>query len=291
MTDTVFIQANARQMLGARMSAFSYQRQSASPDSFDVKIIAAEDFPRLMQSSQSVLRGGRVRVWDPNDLQSFTPLRFAPPSLMGFTGRAVVTDPDCFGVGDVAELFRRDLDGKPIWAVPRPGHNGQADYLATSVLLLDCAQLKHWEFDRQLDDLFAHRFDYVDWIELKREDRATIGHLEPEWNSFDRLTPATKILHTTKRRTQPWKTGLPVDYTLRESGPLDVIRRLANRRYQPHPDRNQEAFVFSLLAEMVDSGVLTSDELVGEMAADHIRHDAPALIDRYRGWTLFEQAA
>jgi len=291
VTDTVFIQANARQMLGARISAFSYKRQSASPDRFDVKIIAAEEFPRLMRPGQSIIRAGHVRYWDPDDLQSFTPLRFAPPSLMGFTGRALVTDPDCFGVGDVAELFARDLTAKPIWAVPRPGHNGQADYIATSVLLLDCAKLEHWDFDRDLDDLFAHCFDYVDWIELKREPRASIGLLEPEWNSFDTLTPATKILHTTKRRTQPWRTGLPVDYTLRERGPLDILRRLVNRRYQPHPDRNQEAFVFSLLAEMIDSGAFGREELIAEMAANHIRHDSFDLIDRYRGWALFEQAA
>ena len=291
MKDTVFIQANARQMLGARISAFSYKRQSALPDSFDVTILAAEDFPRLMEPGQSILRAGHVRDWDPDDLQSFTPLRFAPPSVMGFTGRAVVTDPDCFGVGDVAELFRRDLGDKPIWAVPRPGHNGQADYIATSVLVLDCAKLKHWDFDRDLGDLFAHRFDYVDWIELKREPRDSIGLLEREWNSFDKLTPATKILHTTKRRTQPWRTGLPVDYTLRERGPIDILRRLVNRRYQPHPDRNQEAFIFSLLAEMVDSGVLGKDELVAEMAGNHIRHDSFELIERYRGWELFEQAA
>ncbi len=286
MTDTVFIQANARQMLGAKISAFSYKQQSASPDSFDVKIIAAEDFPRLMQPGQSILRGGHVRAWDPDDLQSFTPLRFAPPSLIGFEGRAVVTDPDCFGVGDVAALFARDLGGKPIWAVARPGYNGDPDYITTSVMLLDCAQLKHWDFEPLLADLFERRFDYLPWVELKLEDRSTIGLLEPEWNSFDRLTPATKILHTTKRRTQPWKTGLPVDYTLRESGPLDVLRRLVNRNYQPHPDRNQEAFVFSLLAEMVDTGVMGRDELVREMAADHIRHDSFALIERYRGWAL-----
>ena len=286
MTGTVFIQANARQMLGAKISAFSYKHQSASPDSFDVKIIAAEDFPRLMQPGQSILRGGHVRAWDPDDLQSFTPLRFAPPSLMGFEGRAVVTDPDCFGVGDDAELFARDLGGKPIWAVPRPGYNGDPDYLATSVMLLDCAQLKHWDFEPLLNGLFERRFDYLPWVELKLEDRSTIGLLEGEWNSFDRLNRETKILHTTKRRTQPWKTGLPVDYTLRESGPFDVLRRLVNRRYQAHPDRNQEAFVYSLLADMVDHSEITKDELVREMAANHIRHDSLELIDRYRGWAL-----
>ena len=291
MKPAVFIQANARQMMGARIAAYSYKRNSRRPESFDVRIMSAEDFPRLNRPGQSILRAGHIREWDPDDLQSFTPLRFAPPSLMRFAGRAVVTDPDCFGVGDIAELLERDMAGKAIMAVPRPGHNGQADYIATSVMLLDCARLRHWDFGRLLDDLFAHRFDYSDWMELKREDRSTIGLLEPQWNHFDRLTPRTKVLHTTKRRTQPWKTGLPIDYTLRESGPWDVLRRLAARRYQPHPDPNQEALVFLLLAEMVDRGIVTRDELIAEMAADHIRHDSFELIDRYRGCDLVEQAA
>jgi hypothetical protein len=291
MKPTVFIQANSRQMLGAKISAYSYKRQSRSPENFDVRILTLADFPRLAEEGQSIMRGGFTRDWDPDDLQSFTPLRFAPPTLMGFEGQAVVTDPDCFGVGDVAGLLNRDMAGKAICAVARPGHNADPDYVATSVMLLDCSRLKHWDFGPLLDRLFAKAFDYVPWMELKYEDRETIGFLEPEWNSFDQLTPETKILHTTKRRTQPWKTGLPVDYTLRESGPLDVLRRLVNRRYQRHPDRNQEAYVFSLLAEMVESGEVTRPELVEEMAANHIRHDSLELIDRYRGWELFKQAA
>ena len=281
---TVFIQANARQMLGAKISAHSYKKASRRPDSFDVRIMDAAKWPRLMRKGQSILRAGHVRDWDPDDLQSFTPLRFAPPSLMKFKGKAVVTDPDCFGVGDVADLLERDMDGKAIMAVPRPGHNKRNDYIATSVMLLDCARLKHWDFDQQLDDLFAHRFDYIDWIELKREEPATIGFLEPEWNDFDRLTAETKILHTTKRRTQPWKAGLPIDYTLRERGPFDFIRRLKRRNYEAHPDRNQEALVYSLLADLVDQGTVTRQELVGEMAANHVRHDSLELVDRYRGW-------
>jgi len=203
---------------------------------------------------------------------------------MKFKGKALVTDPDCFGVGDVADLFDRDMGGKAIMAVPRPGHNRRNDYIATSVMLLDNARLAHWDFDQQLDDLFAKRFDYIDWIELKREDPATIGFLEPEWNDFDRLTPNTKILHTTKRRTQPWKAGLPIDYTLRERGPLDFLRRLKLSRYEQHPDQNQEALVYSLLADLVDRGDVSKQELVTEMAANHVRHDSLDLVDRYRGW-------
>ena len=114
MAQTVFIQANARQMLGARISAYSYKRNAAKPGSFDVRILDTAEHPRLMKPGQTILRGGHVRPWDPDDLQSFTPLRFYPPQAMGFEGLAVVTDPDIFAAGDVGELFSRDLDGKPI---------------------------------------------------------------------------------------------------------------------------------------------------------------------------------
>ena len=161
-------------------------------------------------------------------------------------------------------------------AVPRPGHNGQADYIATSVMLLDCAKLKHWQFDKDLDDLFGHRFDYVDWIELKREDRATIGFLEPEWNNFDRLTSRTGILHTTKRRTQPWKTGLPVDYTLRERGPFDFLRRWRSRHYEAHPDPQAGGIGLFAARRFGRRGEVTKEELKAEMAANHVRHDFAA---------------
>lgn len=283
MKPTVFIQANARQHLGARISAYSYRRNARDPDSFDIKILDVRDFPRLMDPGQSIVRGGQVRQWDPQDLQSFTPLRFYPPTAMEFEGVAVVTDPDVFALGDVGELFSRDLKGKAIWAVRRPGHNGRRDYIATSVMVLDCSKLGHWRFDAFLDGLFGHAFDYFDWIDLKREDPKTIGFLEPQWNDFDRLAPDTKLLHTTKRRTQPWKTGLPVDFTLQRMWPVNLLNRML-MRYLPHPDPNQEAFIYSLLAEMVDSGEVTKDELRREMAANHIRHDSLRLIDRYRGW-------
>ncbi len=54
--------------------------------------------------------------------------------------------------------------------------------------------------------------DYMDWVSLKLEDPATIGLFENQWNDFDNLTDETKLLHNTKRKTQPWKTGLKIDY-------------------------------------------------------------------------------
>ena len=126
MTNTVFIQANPRQMLGARISAYSYKRNSRSPRSFDVRIMTLDDFPRLKRPGQSLLRAGHIRAWNPDDLQSFSPLRFAPPTLLKWTGRSVVTDPDCFGVGDIAELFKRNMRLSLRAVAARESHKGGA---------------------------------------------------------------------------------------------------------------------------------------------------------------------
>lgn len=286
MKPTVVIHTNDKQMLGALVSAHSFRRNSRTPDAFDVRIVNAGEFPELQEAGHSFVRGGHVREWDPADLQSFTPVRFAIPGLLGYQGRALVTDPDVFAVGDVAELFGRNLEGKAIWCTPRPGYRKITDPLATSVMLLDCAKLKHWKFKDQLDALWAHKVDYLDWINLRLESLDTIGLLEPEWNDFDHLTPRTKLLHNTKRRTQPWKTGLPVDFTFKERGLLNfalpIVRKLAPN-YTRHPDQRQEAYFYALLADALDSGAVTSEQVRKEVRLGHVRPDSESLIDRYRG--------
>ena len=81
------------------------------------------------------------------------------------------------------------LDGKAIFARPRPGHNNRDDYIASSVMLLDCAKLTHWDVEVQFGKMFAGELDYEDWIILATEARESIGFLENHWNDFDRLTP------------------------------------------------------------------------------------------------------
>ena len=286
MKPTVVIHTNDKQMLGALVSAHSYRRNSRTADAFDVRVVNASEFPELQERGHTLLRGGHVREWDPEDLQSFTPVRYAIPGLLGYEGLALVTDPDVFAVGDVAELFARDLQGKAIWCTPRPGYHKITDPLATSVMLLDNAKLKHWRFADDLKALWGHKVDYLDWINLKREDLDTIGLLEPEWNDFDRLTPETKLLHNTKRRTQPWKTGLPIDFTFKERGLLNfalpIVRKLAPN-YTRHPDRKQEAYFYAMLADALDSGVVKKEQVEKEVGLGHVRPDSEALIERYRG--------
>jgi hypothetical protein len=282
MKNTVFIHTNGKQMAGAIVSAHSLKRNSRNPGAFDVKIIRQEDFAFFGEfEGRQFLRAGGWRAWKNDDLQSFTPTRFMPPELMGYEGRAVIIDPDVFAVGDVNELLSRDMEGKAIMARRRSGHNGRDDYIASSVMLIDCAKLKHWNVRKQFEEMFAGKLDYENWIVLANEPRESIGFLEAEWNDFDTLTPATKLLHNTKRRTQPWKTGLPVDFTNRVSLigrflPENRIRLWG--KYKKHPDRRQEAFFFALLRECVDTGQISLAQIETEMRDNHVRHDAIELI-------------
>lgn len=290
----VFIQANERQWLGALVSAYSMKRNSAHPEAFDVEIMHVRDYPFLAEKEgQSFLRGGTNRVWRMKDLQSFTPLRFMPPKLMGYQGRAVVVDPDVFAVGDVHELFTRDMQGAGVMGRRRSDIAEKAWQIATSVMLLDCAKLRHWDAEQQFEDLFRRKLDYKDWIVLRHEERGNVGVLEPEWNDFDRLTPRTKMLHNTKRRTQPWKAGLPVDFTpadkLRKHPMLAKLNGLRARvfgdygllgHYRVHPDPEQERFFFGLVRECLEKGIVSESAIRNEMRQNHVRHDALRLVEQ-----------
>ena len=288
----VFIQTNERQWLGALVSAHSMKRNSKNPEAFDIEIMHVRDFPFLAKKEgQKFLRGGVERVWRMDDLQSFTPLRYMPPKLMGYQGRAVVTDPDVFAVGDIYDLLTMDMGGAAVMGRRRWDKPDKAWRIATSVMLLDCARLTHWKPEEEFDELFRFERDYKDWMVLAHEDPKNIGILDEEWNDFDRLTDKTKLLHNTKRRTQPWKTGLPVDYVpadkLKKYPLLPALNRLRARlfgeyamlgSYRRHPDPRQERLFFSLLKECLEEGTISEALVRDEMAKSHVRRDALSLV-------------
>jgi hypothetical protein len=295
MDHCVFIHTNHKQIVGALVAEHALRRNSRHNDSFDVRIIEHRDYPFFnAREGQLYLRDGMKRPWLNDDLQSFTPLRFMPPELMGYRGRAVVIDPDVFAVGDVWELLTRDMTDKAILCRARTGTKGCVDKcLATSVMLLDCARLTHWRVAEQFNEMFEFKRDYMDWICLRTEPRESIGLFENEWNDFDRLTDRTKMLHTTRRRTQPWKTGLPIDHRPREKfrafPPLRWLMKARRAvfgeyallgRYQRHPDPAQEQLFFGLLKECLETGRVSEDMIRHEMVSNHVRHDAFEVLDR-----------
>jgi hypothetical protein len=294
MKPTVFIHTNQKQMLGALVSRYSLRKNASDPEAFDVKLIEAKDYPCMAaREAQRYRRDGEMRPWLNNDLQSFTPLRFAPPGLMNYEGRAVVMDPDIFAVGDIGELLDRDMQGNAIMCRPKSGRKGRKGAFASSVMLLDCARLTHWQFERDFGEMFepdAQR-DYMDWISLKLENPDSIGLLENAWNDFDHLDENTKLLHNTKRKTQPWKTGLKIDYRPADTFQLFPPRhwfRRARRAlfgdyrfagtYSAHPDPRQETFFFGLVKECLNDGEITEAMLRDEIDRGHLRADAFELL-------------
>jgi len=284
----VFIQTNHKQYIGALAAAHALARYSDHTDKFSIEIIDVRDYPYFTaREGQVYLRDGAHREWLNDDLQSFTLTRFMPPELMGYQGRAVVIDPDVFAVSDVWDLLSRDMQGHAIMVRPRSGGKGKSGCMATSVMLLDCEQLGHWRVEEQFAKMFADELDYMDWICLKKEPADSIGLFENEWNNFDKLTPATRMLHTTKRKTQPWKTGLPADFrppeTLRLFPPSGWImyarRKLFGEyafmgKYQQNPDMAQQDLFFGLVQECLDKGTITENMLSEAMQNNYVRHDA-----------------
>lgn len=291
----VFIQTNHKQMTGALVAEHALRRYSRHNDRFEVTIMDTRDYPFFAaREGQRYLRDGAEWQWFNDDLQSFTPTRFMPPALMGYEGRAVVLDPDIFAAADVWDLLSRDMQGKAILCRMRTGPKGFIDKCwASSVMLLDCGRLGHWNAEKQFNAMFDFELDYHRWVCLKNEDPDSIGVLDQEWNDFDRFTPDTRLLHTTRRKTQPWKTGLPVDWRLAERfrlfPPIGWLMRARRRlfgvygllgRYTAHPDRNQEWFFFALLKECLAQGRISEEFLRAEMARNHIRHDTLEVLER-----------
>ncbi|MCX2981149.1 hypothetical protein EYC98_09760 [Halieaceae bacterium IMCC14734] len=285
----VFIHVNHKQILGAHVGERALRHFSANNDKFDVRFIDTRDHPFLeAREGQEFLRNGVMREWLIDDLQSFTPLRFMPPKLMGFEGRALIIDPDVFAVSDVWELLNRDMGGKAILCRPRSRiSNDTNGPMASSVMLLDCAKLRHWDAETQFNEMFESKRDYKKWITLEYEARDTIGLLEKNWNDLDVLNQQTKMLHTTKRWTQPWKAGLPIDFVPADKSkwfpPLGWIMHLRRKlfgdyallgKYKSHPDSNQENLFFGLLQECLEKGEVSEAMVKHEMAQNHVRHDA-----------------
>lgn len=282
MRNAVFIHTNPKQIVGALVARHALLRHSAAPERFDVRIIQTTDFPALASfEGRRYLREGRPATWRNDDLQSFTPLRFAVPELMAYAGRAVLIDPDVFALADINELLDRDMDGAAVMARRMQADFRRPLHYASSVMLMECARLRHWNWLADFERVFRGERDYRDWMWLLLEPPGTVAALESQWNDFDRLAPDTRMLHNTHRRTQPWKTGLPSDFTPRGTTLASRagiwLRKLTGRgagHYKRHPDPAQERLFFRLLGECLENGSIDRALLEGEMARRHVRRDA-----------------
>lgn len=269
-----FVQANRKQMLGALLARYAIEKQSGG--TIPVTILIADELApfQAFEGTRYRFDGRSWRTHDADDLQSFTLTRFMPPEEMAFQGRALVIDPDVFAIRDPRVLMAQDMGDKAILACRK------RDAWDSSVMLLDCARLGHWKITCILERLRMRAVDYRSVIALRGE--RSVGELEREWNDLDRLTPATRMMHATERLTQPWRTGLPVDFHrarlprllgIVPREPLHLLLGRRPRRCQPHPNPEIERFFFALLKEAVESGAIRESWLEREVAEKRVRGD------------------
>lgn len=272
---TVFIHTNNKQYIGALLGKFSIERKLPSGTDITVKIINVDNLPVFKNfAGKTYLRGGKEMVYDPNDLQSFTLSRFMPPEEMNFEGRAIVIDPDIFATDDITPLMNLDMKGCAIAACKK------GDSWQSSSMLMECSKLTHLRISDLLSKLENKELDYTDIMSLKKE--SSILELPSIWNSLDVLTKETKLLHTTNRLTQPWRTGLPIDFTRSPMPkilgiiPREIIQKILGKyptHYLPHPNKEIELFFLTLVKDAIAAGALTKDLIEHEVQAGHVRKD------------------
>jgi len=299
MKPVVFIHTNRLQSLAAEVCAYSLKARSATPHAFDVRILLLEDVPQIAgRTGEAYTYKGRKYHWTNDEAQSCNVLRMRVPALMNFGGRALVLDSDVFALGDVVELLSRDMGGNAIVCRRHDLASFGETRLSTSVMLLDCSRLAHWNWDAEIDRVFAHELDIDTWLHLEHEDPEAFGPLEDRWNEYDAIRPDTRLLHMTNRRTQPWKTGLPIDWGINpraDSWLPERVRLLRLRRwvkrwraalhpggqlvYARHPDTNVERTFFALLRECLETGAVSRERLEADIRARRLRRDAFELLD------------
>lgn len=277
MKNTVFIHTNNKQRLGALIAKHAILSRLTDPSSITIQFINVDELPvfKNFVGTDYLFSKTEHRTYKKDDLQSFTLARFMPPELMGYEGKAVVMDPDVFALCDIDELFSTNLNGNALAACRKK------DAWDTSVMLMDCSKLKHWNISATLKSLNNQTTNYRDVMTLRNEV-VHIQELSRVWNDLDEYTPTTRMIHMTGRLTQPWKTGLPIDFTRNKTKkifgiiPREPIYKLLGKidsHYQPHPNKAIENLFFGLVAQALQDGAITKNDIEYEISEKNIRSD------------------
>lgn len=279
----IFIHTNTKQLLGAKLSQYSFEKNTTLPD-LSVELLNVDHVDAFKKfDGTEFVRDGKVRTYTLDDLQSFTLSRFMPPQLMNYQGRAMVIDPDIFALQNVDKLFTEDMRGHAIAACAKK------EAWDTSMMVMDCSKLQHWDIESILHKLASKHLDYNNLMQLKNEDQDSILRVPRIWNNLDTLTSDTKIIHTTGRLTQPWKTGLPIDFTINPMQkifgiiPREPIHKILGKyptHYKPHPDKKIEKWFFTLVKDALRDGAITRKDIQNGIDTGDLRKDIFTCVER-----------
>ena len=141
-----------------------------------------------------------------------------------------------------------------------------------------------WSFEDIINDLFNHKIDYKELINLtSKKYFSNIFTLPIFFNHHDKIENDTIFLHTSKRITQPWKEGLQVDFynenTTKYYKFKQFLKKILNLRYDKsslsnhyikHPNIIVSKKVLYLFKETLKSGFIKSDELESAIKSNYI---------------------
>ena len=148
-------------------------------------------------------------------------------------------------------------------------------------MLLKNEQLAHWKIRDIIQSLTSRENDYRYYMNLDFE-KSSISEIPCSLNHLDRLDDETVLLHNTNRLTQPWKTGLKVDFRRETMKPVfgifprEFVHFLMGKRkfkYQQHSDPNQVKFFLELTRSAISDGAITRDFINDQIKLQFIRAD------------------
>ena len=279
-----FIHTNKKQELPAKISQYNSYKNFNSPKP---KILVIEDFVDIEKfHNKTYLRNGIKTLWNKDDLQSFTFLRFIVPELSNYEGISIVTDPDVFLLKPFVQTIDKYKDNDLTVRRVINQMNPMKNYLESSIMIFKNEKFKFTNLDKILGLLFSHQLDYKDLIHLEYYKRNDIKIFEAhqEFNSFDKFNDKTEFLHTTNRVTQPWKTGLKIDFkkykfdygeTSKWKVRLeDYKEKIKNtffpKKYIPHPDKKIIDFFDSLFKSALKANHISRKEIIDNVSNNYI---------------------
>lgn len=266
---SVIIHTNRFNLLTALISQYSFKKFHPY---LNVNIsIIEKDFPKFLENDGKVfLRKSRnfECVWYKEYSQSFFPIRFLIPEKVNYSGNILIIDPDIFLVKKLdIDILKDYLTDKNICACMNI--NGLP---ASSVMLLNAAKFKHWNYEQLCNDMFVKKKDFDSYMYLKDEQKnMTISTLPSYYNDYDIITSDTILLHTTKTHTQPWKTGM-----IYKKHELHNMRKNEDSEeliFEKHASQKVEDFFFKLAKEAYDNGFIDKQLIEQSIENKWIRKD------------------
>jgi lipopolysaccharide biosynthesis glycosyltransferase len=144
-------------------------------------------------------------------------VRFQVPSIFNYEGKAIYLDADQIVLTDIQEL-NDTLDSQHLVGIVEDlvGYFGDKPVpkrKETSVMILNCNQLKDWQPKTMFDNVVPNdaelkpgQIHYRDFMWLKWLDEAKIQFIDSAWNHFNILQQDSKLVHFSHVASQPWKS-------------------------------------------------------------------------------------